>query len=115
MLEQGAGDLLGGQRRVVDAQAGGVVKRVGDGRGDDDGRQLGDALGAARLGDRGATAGSGGGGQFLPGAASVLPSALTIAMESMADAPPCDVCGTITVRSGMCYRCLNCGNSMGCS
>jgi len=37
------------------------------------------------------------------------------AQESMADAPACDVCGTITVRSGTCYKCLNCGNSMGCS
>jgi ribonucleoside-diphosphate reductase alpha chain len=35
--------------------------------------------------------------------------------EHQADAPPCDVCGTITVRSGTCYKCLNCGNSMGCS
>ena len=32
-----------------------------------------------------------------------------------ADAPACDVCGSITVRSGTCYKCLNCGNSMGCS
>ncbi len=32
-----------------------------------------------------------------------------------ADAPPCDVCGAITVRNGACYKCLNCGNSMGCS
>ncbi|HYO07333.1 MAG TPA: LAGLIDADG family homing endonuclease [Tepidisphaeraceae bacterium] len=32
-----------------------------------------------------------------------------------ADAPSCDVCGSITVRSGTCYKCLNCGNSMGCS
>ena len=31
------------------------------------------------------------------------------------DAPPCDLCGHITVRNGTCYRCLNCGNSMGCS
>ena len=31
------------------------------------------------------------------------------------DAPPCDLCGHITVRNGACYRCLNCGNSMGCS
>ncbi len=31
------------------------------------------------------------------------------------DAPPCDVCGAITVRNGSCYRCYNCGNSMGCS
>ncbi len=31
------------------------------------------------------------------------------------DAPTCDVCGSITVRSGNCYLCHNCGNSMGCS
>ena len=35
--------------------------------------------------------------------------------EMQADAPACDVCGTITVRNGTCYKCLNCGNSMGCS
>jgi ribonucleoside-diphosphate reductase alpha chain len=33
----------------------------------------------------------------------------------MGDAPVCDVCGHITVRNGACYKCLNCGNSMGCS
>ena len=33
----------------------------------------------------------------------------------MGDAPACDGCGSITVRNGTCYRCLNCGNSMGCS
>jgi ribonucleoside-diphosphate reductase alpha chain len=33
----------------------------------------------------------------------------------MGDAPLCDTCGHITVRNGSCYRCLNCGNSMGCS
>jgi len=31
------------------------------------------------------------------------------------DAPVCDICGAITVRNGMCYKCYNCGNSMGCS
>ncbi len=49
------------------------------------------------------------------GAAQGLSSTLSIAMESMSDAPACDVCGTITVRSGTCYKCVNCGNSMGCS
>jgi len=33
----------------------------------------------------------------------------------MEDAPACDNCGAITVRNGACYRCFNCGNSMGCS
>ncbi len=32
----------------------------------------------------------------------------------MGDAPLCS-CGHITVRNGACYKCLNCGNSMGCS
>ncbi len=35
--------------------------------------------------------------------------------EMMGDAPVCDSCGHLTVRNGSCYRCLNCGNSMGCS
>jgi len=35
--------------------------------------------------------------------------------EMMGDAPMCDVCGHITVRNGACYKCLNCGASMGCS
>jgi ribonucleoside-diphosphate reductase alpha chain len=33
----------------------------------------------------------------------------------MGDAPFCDVCGHITVRNGTCYKCMQCGNSMGCS
>ena len=33
----------------------------------------------------------------------------------MGDAPPCDICGHITVRNGNCYKCTNCGNSLGCS
>ena len=31
------------------------------------------------------------------------------------DAPACDSCGAICVRSGNCYLCYNCGKSMGCS
>ena len=33
----------------------------------------------------------------------------------MGDAPFCDVCGHITIRNGACYKCMNCGNSLGCS
>jgi ribonucleoside-diphosphate reductase alpha chain len=33
----------------------------------------------------------------------------------MGDAPICSNCGHITIRSGSCYKCLNCGTSMGCS
>jgi ribonucleoside-diphosphate reductase alpha chain len=35
--------------------------------------------------------------------------------EMMGDAPMCGVCGHITIRSGSCYKCLNCGNTTGCS
>ncbi len=38
-----------------------------------------------------------------------------LARAAMRDAPICDRCGHITVRNGSCYRCLNCGNSLGCS
>ncbi|HRP39952.1 MAG TPA: vitamin B12-dependent ribonucleotide reductase [Chitinophagales bacterium] len=37
------------------------------------------------------------------------------AKGQMGDAPACNVCGNITIRSGTCYKCLNCGNSLGCS
>ncbi len=37
----------------------------------------------------------------------------TWAQES--DAPPCHECGTIMVRSGACYKCLNCAATSGCS
>ena len=42
--------------------------------------------------------------------------AVNTASQSMqSDAPACNTCGHITIRSGTCYKCLNCGNSMGCS
>jgi len=42
-------------------------------------------------------------------------TALNEAMgKLMGDAPIC-TCGSITVRNGTCYKCLNCGTSLGCS
>jgi ribonucleoside-diphosphate reductase alpha chain len=42
--------------------------------------------------------------------------AVSAANKSMqGDAPACNTCGHITIRSGTCYKCLNCGNSLGCS
>ena len=32
-----------------------------------------------------------------------------------ADSPPCLECGSLMVRSGVCYRCTNCGSTSGCS
>jgi ribonucleoside-diphosphate reductase alpha chain len=75
------------------------------------------------------------GGQDLEGPESIRPAAMLASARShtashsdpaasaldaqldemMGDAPVCDGCGHITVRNGACYKCLNCGNSMGCS
>ncbi|MRX47351.1 vitamin B12-dependent ribonucleotide reductase [Pedobacter puniceum] len=40
---------------------------------------------------------------------------LDISMGAQSDAPACSSCGHTTIRSGTCYKCLNCGTSMGCS
>jgi ribonucleoside-diphosphate reductase alpha chain len=46
---------------------------------------------------------------------TVQADALNAAMSRlMGDAPTC-TCGSITVRNGSCYKCLNCGASLGCS
>ncbi|HRY91585.1 MAG TPA: hypothetical protein P5229_04570, partial [Candidatus Gracilibacteria bacterium] len=31
------------------------------------------------------------------------------------DAPTCSTCGSVTVRNGSCYKCLDCGETTGCS
>jgi ribonucleoside-diphosphate reductase alpha chain len=31
------------------------------------------------------------------------------------DAPTCPNCGHVAVRNGACFKCLNCGESLGCS
>jgi ribonucleoside-diphosphate reductase alpha chain len=35
--------------------------------------------------------------------------------ENSADAPSCHQCGHLMVRNGACYKCLNCGETSGCS
>jgi ribonucleoside-diphosphate reductase alpha chain len=40
---------------------------------------------------------------------------LTQMITNQQDAPSCPNCGQITVRNGACYKCLNCGESLGCS
>ena len=32
-----------------------------------------------------------------------------------ADSPSCSECGSIMVRNGSCYKCINCGATSGCS
>jgi ribonucleoside-diphosphate reductase alpha chain len=60
--------------------------------------------------------------QSIKAQAATLPKngtsmdSVNVAAKSMqSDAPACNTCGHITMRSGTCYKCLNCGNSMGCS
>ncbi|MEW5983557.1 MAG: vitamin B12-dependent ribonucleotide reductase [Acidobacteriota bacterium] len=38
-----------------------------------------------------------------------------LAVQNQEDAPPCNVCGSIMVRSGSCYKCVNCGSTSGCA
>jgi ribonucleoside-diphosphate reductase alpha chain len=35
--------------------------------------------------------------------------------QNQEDAPPCSTCGSIMIRSGACYKCVNCGNTSGCA
>ena len=37
------------------------------------------------------------------------------AFVNQLDAPPCSRCGHVMIRAGACYKCLNCGESGGCS
>ena len=52
---------------------------------------------------------------LTPRADSGLDAINAAAKSMQSDAPACNTCGHITIRSGTCYKCLNCGNSMGCS
>ncbi|TAL19239.1 vitamin B12-dependent ribonucleotide reductase [Patescibacteria group bacterium] len=40
---------------------------------------------------------------------------LTMTWSNNADAPSCHNCGSIMVRNAACYKCLNCGETSGCS
>ena len=42
-------------------------------------------------------------------------NATPVTFEMQQDAPSCQDCGSIMVRNGSCYRCLDCGATSGCS
>jgi ribonucleoside-diphosphate reductase alpha chain len=48
-------------------------------------------------------------------AAKVLKPVLDISGGGQSDAPACGNCGHIMIRSGTCYKCLNCGTQGGCA
>jgi ribonucleoside-diphosphate reductase alpha chain len=55
-----------------------------------------------------------GGGRLEPvTAVSVETTRATFLYQQ--DAPSCHECGSIMVRNGSCYKCLNCGSTSGCS
>jgi len=59
----------------------------------------------------------------VAGAAGASPTAIIsskgtssfAAIQNQEDAPPCSTCGSIMVRSGSCYKCVNCGSTSGCA
>jgi ribonucleoside-diphosphate reductase alpha chain len=58
-----------------------------------------------------------GNGQAANGSGAVTLSlgGTKVAFAAQADAPSCAECGSIMVRNGSCYKCLNCGSTSGCS
>ena len=58
--------------------------------------------------------GNGGGGSG-GGAMTLSLGATKVSFQTQADAPSCAECGSIMVRNGSCYKCLNCGSTSGCS
>jgi len=58
----------------------------------------------------------GNGGQpRKPGPARTVKSLNDAIAHFQQDAPTCPNCGHVAVRNGACYKCLNCGDSLGCS
>jgi ribonucleoside-diphosphate reductase alpha chain len=53
-------------------------------------------------------------GQFPPSTKTVKSLSDSVA-HFQQDAPTCPNCGHMAVRNGACYKCLNCGESLGCS
>ncbi|MFA6035640.1 MAG: vitamin B12-dependent ribonucleotide reductase, partial [Candidatus Micrarchaeia archaeon] len=47
---------------------------------------------------------------FQPAASASAP----ITFDAQADSPSCPSCGSLMVRAGTCYKCLNCGETSGC-
>jgi ribonucleoside-diphosphate reductase alpha chain len=59
--------------------------------------------------------GNGGGGGSSAAPITLTLGATKVSFQTQADAPSCADCGSIMVRNGSCYKCLNCGSTSGCS
>jgi ribonucleoside-diphosphate reductase alpha chain len=53
--------------------------------------------------------------QRKPGPARTVKTLNDSIAHFQQDAPTCPNCGHVAVRNGACYKCLNCGDSLGCS
>jgi len=72
------------------------------------------------VGELNGSAGAGSGGSLAPETRSLRPGSVHAAdalagMVDLGDAPSCSFCGSIMVRNGSCYKCMNCGSTSGCS
>ena len=56
-----------------------------------------------------------GNGHSKPGPVRAVKSLNDSVAHFQQDAPTCPSCGHVAVRNGACYKCLNCGESLGCS
>ncbi len=61
------------------------------------------------------TNGNGNGKRTLDSVTGSLGGGTKVAFAAQADAPSCAECGSIMIRNGSCYKCLNCGSTSGCS
>ncbi|HET7625120.1 MAG TPA: vitamin B12-dependent ribonucleotide reductase [Verrucomicrobiae bacterium] len=59
--------------------------------------------------------GNGNGRKHAPRGERVIKSLSDSVAHFQQDAPTCPSCGHVAVRNGACYKCLNCGESLGCS
>ena len=73
---------------------------------------LGNGLATSGNG-HGKTTNGNGGGSAAPITLNL--GATKVSFQTQADAPSCMDCGSIMVRNGSCYKCLNCGSTSGCS
>jgi ribonucleoside-diphosphate reductase alpha chain len=54
-------------------------------------------------------------GNGKPSTVTLSLGTTNVAFKIQEDAPSCAECGSIMVRNGSCYKCLNCGSTSGCS
>jgi ribonucleoside-diphosphate reductase alpha chain len=71
------------------------------------------ASGSGNVTAPGKSNGNGNGSRVTLGTLGIGKAQVTFAAQ--ADAPSCAECGSIMVRNGSCYKCLNCGSTSGCS